>query len=252
MQTNHLPGVRQKRLWQKRWPREVLFNGPPLLVAGTAAVKSWREPLFEPWMFGLTAATSVWLILAALVRVAAARADDEMDGPAAVHEGLDAAVSTMHTMLAEWCDKRNCGTDLRTTFHRVVPPVHEPQEIEQIINYAGAGGEGAGRTFPVHTGIAGRAVRNKTPLVMSSQHRTEDQLRSALVLEWGYTAAQARRLGPGRYSAMAVPVLDRSGQHPIDVIYLDSSDHALFERNDVAEIVGAGAKAISDFVSKRY
>ena len=215
-------------------------------------MKRWREPLFEPWMFGLTAATSVWLILAALVRVAAASAEDEMDAPDVVHEGLDAAVSTMHTMLAEWCSKRQCGTDLRTTFHRVVPPVHEPQAIEQIINYAGSGGEGMGRTFPVHTGIAGRAVRSKTPLVMSSQHRIEDQLRAELVHEWGYTAAQARRLGPGRYSAMAVPVLDRSGQHPIGVLYLDSRDRSLFERGDVSEIVGAGAKAISDFVTKRY
>ncbi len=51
---------------------------------------------------------------------------------------------------------------------------------------------------------------------------------------------------------MAVPVLDRSGQHPIGVIYLDSSDRALFDRNDVAKIVGTGAKAISDFVTKRY
>lgn len=50
MHTNHLPGTRQERLWQKRLPREVLFNGPPILVTGTAAVKCWRESLFESWM----------------------------------------------------------------------------------------------------------------------------------------------------------------------------------------------------------
>ncbi len=44
-------------------------------------------------------------------------------------------------------------------------------------------------------------------------------------------------------------VLDRSGRHPIGVIYFDSSDRALFER-DVVEIVGVGTKAISDFVTK--
>lgn len=87
---------------------------------------------------------------------------------------------------------------------------------------------------------------------MSSQHGTEEQLRNELVREWGYTEAHARKLGPGRYSAIAVPVLDRSGQHPIGVIYLDSSDRALFERDDVVEIVGAGTKASSDFVTKRY
>ncbi|MEN5158611.1 hypothetical protein [Achromobacter spanius] len=87
---------------------------------------------------------------------------------------------------------------------------------------------------------------------MSSQNGSEEQLRTELVEEWGYTEAEACRLGPGRFSAMAIPGLDRSGQHPIGVIYFDASDRALFERDDVVEIVGAGTKAISDFVTKRY
>jgi len=252
MHAIHLPGAQRKRFWQKKWPREVLFNGPPIIVAGSAAVKSWQEPVLDPWTFGLATTVCLWLAVAACVRVAGARAEDRKDGPEVVHEGLYAAVSTMHTMLSEWCDKRQCGADIRATFHRVVPPVHEPREIEQIINYAGANGEGVGRTFPVHTGITGRAIRSKKPLVMSSPDATEEQLRAELVREWGYTQAEVRKLGPGRYSAMAVPVLDRSGQHPIGVIYLDSSDRALFERDDVVEIVGAGTKAISDFVTKRY
>lgn len=252
MNANHLPGAQQKRFWQKKWPREVLFNGPPIIVAGSAAVKSWRDPLFDQWMFGLAATACIWLIVATIVRVATARSEDQKDGPDVIHEGLYAAVSTVHTMLSEWCNKRGCGSDIRATFHRVVPPIHEPREIEQIINYAGSNGEGVGRTFPIHTGITGRAIRNKKPLVMSSQNGTEEELRTELVQEWGYTEAEARKLGPGRYSAMAVPVLDRSRQHPIGVIYLDSSDRALFERDDVVEIVGAGTKAISDFVTKRY
>lgn len=226
MNANHLPGAQQKRFWQKKWPREVLFNGPPIIVAGSAAVKSWREPLFDQWMFGFATAACIWLALATIVRVATAHAEDQKNGPDVVHEGLYAAVSTVHTMLSEWCHKRNCGGDIRATFHRVVPPIH--------------------------TGITGRAIRNKKPLVMSSQHGTEEQLRTELVQEWGYTESEARKLGPGRYSAMAIPVLDRSGQYPIGVIYLDSSDRSLFERNDVVEIVGAGTKAISHFVTQRY
>lgn len=252
MSSNHLPGAQRKRFWQKKWPREVLFNGPPIIVAGTAAVKSWREPLFDPWIFGLASTACFWLMVATIVRVATARAEDRNDVPDVLHEGLYAAVSTVQTMLSEWCLKRQCGSDIRATFHRVVPPVQEPREIEQIINYAGSSGEGVGRMFSIHTGITGRAIRNKKPLVMSSQNGSEDQLRRELVEEWGYTEAEARRLGPGRFSAMAIPVLDRSGQHPIGVIYFDSSDRALFERDDVVEIVGAGTKAISDFVTKRY
>ncbi|MFY1955876.1 hypothetical protein ACOTCL_22810 [Achromobacter xylosoxidans] len=163
MHAIHLPGARRKRFWQKKWPREVLFNGPPIIVAGSAAVKSWQEPVFDPWTFGLATTVCLWLAAAACVRVAGARAEDRKDGPEVVHEGLYAAVSTMHTMLSEWCNKRQCGADIRATFHRVVPPVHEPRELEQIINYAGATGEGVGRTFPVHTGITGRAIRSKKP-----------------------------------------------------------------------------------------
>ncbi|MFY2644757.1 GAF domain-containing protein [Achromobacter insuavis] len=252
MHATYLPGAQRKRFWQKKWPREVLFSGPPILVAGSAAAKNWRDPVSDPWTIGLAITVCLWLALAAGVRVAGARAEDRKGGPDVVHEGLYAAVCTMHTMLSEWCNKRQCGADIRATFHRVVPPIHEPREIEQIIDYAGANGEGAGRTFPIHTGITGRAIRSRTPLVMSSPHATEQQLRTELIREWGYTEAEVRRLGPGRYLAMAVPVLDRSGQHPIGVIYLDSSDRALFERDDVVEIVGVGTKAISDFVTKRY
>ncbi|SIT18886.1 GAF domain-containing protein [Achromobacter sp. MFA1 R4] len=252
MNSSHLPGAQRKRFWQKKWPREMLFNGPPIIVAGSAAIKSWRDPAFDPWIFGLATAACLWLLVATTVRVVTARAEDLNEAPDVVHEGLYAAISTVQIMLSEWCSKRKCGGDIRATFHRVVPPIQEPLEIEQIVNYAGSRGEGVGRIFSIHTGITGRAIRNKKPLVMSSQNGTEEQLRGELVQEWGYTESEARRLGPGRYSAMAVPVLDRSGQHPIGVIYLDSSDRALFERDDVVEIVGAGTKAISDFVTKRY
>lgn len=53
MHAIHLPGAQRKRFWQKKWPREVLFNGPPIIVAGSAAVKGWQEPVLDPWTFGL-------------------------------------------------------------------------------------------------------------------------------------------------------------------------------------------------------
>lgn len=43
---------------------------------------------------------------------------------------------------------------------------------------------------------------------MSSQNGLADQLRTELVEEWGYTEAEARSLGPGRFFAMAIPVLN--------------------------------------------
>ena len=252
MRLQQIPGAKKRRLLEKRWPRELLYNVPPIFAAGIAAIKLWQEPKPDYFLFGCAAIACVWLIAALVVRVRVARGEDTKDSPAAVHEGLYAAVSTVHHMLAKQCATRECGSDLRATFHRVVPPVNDPTEIEQIINYVGGSGEGVGRMFPVNAGITGKAIRNKTPFDMSSETATDEQLRDELVDAWGYTTAQARRLTPGRYSALAIPVLDASRQHAVGVIYFDSSDRALFSRNDVMEIVGAGCEAISDFVTKRY
>jgi hypothetical protein len=252
MGLKEIPGARKRRLLEKRWPRELLYNIPPIIAAGIAAIKLLQETKPDYFLFGCAAIACIWLVVALIVRVKVARGEDTKDSPDAVHEGLYAAVSAVHHMLSKYCATRECGADLRATFHRVVPPVKDPMEIEQIINYVGGSGEGAGRTFPVNAGITGRAIRNRTPFDMSSETGTDEQLRDELVNAWGYTAAQARRLTPGRYSALAIPVLDASRQHAVGVIYLDSSDRALFARNDVMEIVGAGCEAISDFVTKRY
>ncbi|RSF08923.1 GAF domain-containing protein [Achromobacter aegrifaciens] len=192
------------------------------------------------------------MLVVTLMRISSARAEDAKEGPDVVHEGLSATVSTVHTMLTQYCSTRNCGGDIRATFHRVVPPVNDPEQIEQIINYAGSNGEGAGRHFPINAGITGRAIRKKIPVIMASAADNEELHRTELVSEWGYTEAQARRLMSGRFSAVAVPVLGNSGQHAVGVFYLDSSDRALFDREDVMEIVGVGSQAISEFVTKRY
>src|SRR3546814_7196438 len=80
---------------------------------------------------------------------------------------------------------------------------------------------------------------------------TEADHRGELVADWGYTETQAHTLTQGRYSAAAIPVLDSTGQHVLGVIYLDSSEHAIFDRDDVREIISVGSAAISDFVTKR-
>jgi len=103
-----------------------------------------------------------------LARVTIARHEDTKEEPEVVHDGVYAAVSTLHVMLSEWCNKRKLTSNIRATFHRVVPPINAPREIEQIINYAGADVGGVGRKFSVHTGITGRSVREKAVLIMSS------------------------------------------------------------------------------------
>src|SRR3546814_18699218 len=104
-------------------------------------------------------------------------------------------------MLSHYCRKRNCGKDIRATFHRVVPPLGNATKIEQVIPYAGSTANGIGREFSINTGITGQAIRRRKPITMSSPVGTEADHRGELVADWGYTETQAQTLTQGRYSA---------------------------------------------------
>ena len=163
-----------------------------------------------------------------------------------------AAMSTLTAMVTRYCESRGSSSDIRGTFHRVVPPVEDPEKIEQIIPYVGASGGGIGRTSSAGTGITGRSIRCKTPMIMSSTASSETEHRAELISEWGYTEAKAKMLNAGRYSAIAVPILDKNGREPLGVVYLDSSDRAVFEQEEVQQIIIVGCEAITTFVTQRY
>lgn len=205
-------------------------------------------------LFWLSAGAAIWLLLTSIWKIFLAREEDGKEEPEIVHEGLYASVSTLQVMLTHYCKKRNCGNDIRATFHRVVPPLDDPKHIEQIIPYAGPNpkSQDIGREFSINTGITGQAIRRRTAITMSSQVGTEADHRQELIADWGYTDAQAKGLSQGRYSAAAIPVLDSTGQSVLGVIYLDSSERAIFDRPEVQEIIVVGSAAISEFVTKRY
>lgn len=259
--TKHIPGAEEKRFWQKKWMQELFFNVPPLIAACVTTYRFF--PFFESsdteippislWVFYLSVVAIFWLVLTSIWKIKIASDSDKKETPETVHEGLYAAVSTMQVVLNEYCKRRNCGKDIRATFHRVVPPLDNPTEIEQIINYAGAhGNKDRGRRFSINTGITGQAIRSKKPIMMSSSAQTEEQHRSELVANWGYTEQQARALTSGKFSAAAVPVLNATGHSVLGVIYLDSSERSIFDRSDIQEILATGSLAVSEFVTKRY
>src|SRR3546814_8662796 len=145
--------------------------------------------------------TSIWKIFIA-------REIDDKEEPEIVHEGLYASVSTMQVMLSHYCRKRNCGKDIRATFHRVVPPLGNATKIEQVITYAGSTANGIGREFSINTGITGQAIRRRKPITMSSTVGTEANHRGELVADWGYTETQEQPLTKGGFSEEAFPELD--------------------------------------------
>jgi len=235
-----------------------VFNVPPFLAAVVAAIKFVADasqptpPTSAKLMAWVSATAAAWLLLTSIWKISIAREEDGKAEPEILHEGLYASISTLCTMLKHYCNKRGCGDDIRATFHRVVPPLDNPTKIEQVIPYSGSATDGMGREFSINTGITGQAIRRRKPITMSSTMDRETDHRQELIDEWGYTEAQAKSLTQGRFSAAAIPVLDLTGQDVLGVIYLDSSERAIFDRADIQEIIVVGSAAVSDFVTKRY
>lgn len=236
----------------------MLFGIPPLITIAIACIKLYVDSTVQGTPFSTRLAfiasvlTALWLLFVLIWKVWIAYEEDANESPEIVHEGLYAAVSTLQVMLSHYCKKRGHSGEIRATFHRVVPPADAPTQIEQIIPYAGTTTNGIGRKFSLNTGITGQAIRRRKPIAMSSKKMTEAEHRHELIESWGYTDSQAAALTQGRYSAAALPVLNSSGQYVLGVLYLDSSEHEIFDRPEVQEIVTVGSAAISDFVTKRY
>ncbi len=247
-----IPGASTPSYWKSRRFAELCFCVPPIIGAIVVTIRLWGEPSLPTWLGPLSAFGIVWLVIGAALKISAAAKADQKDAPDIVHEGLYAAVATLQAMLSHYCEKVGCGGDIRATFHRVVPPIDDPEHIEQIIPYVGTDDGGMGRKFAIGMGITGRAIRQKSALIMSSESPTEKDHRTELISRWGYTEARASALKSGRYSAAALPILGDAGRRTLGVVYLDSSERAVFEREDVLQILGVGCDAISNFVTRRY
>lgn len=252
MRAQHIPGIESPPFWCRKWFLETLGAVPVTLAAGFTAYKFWQTPEDRnlAWVaIGVVA----WVAIVSFIKILAARRQDKREGPAETHDGLYAAISVLHSAIKHAVEARlGPNLDLRMTFHRVVPPLDNPKTIEQIIPYVGWTTSGQGRSFSVNTGITGQAIRNKEPHIMASNAGSDTEHRRELVANWGYTASQAAGLSPGRYSAAAIPVLDKSGQHVLGVIYSDASDSHVFDETATKQMLIAVCNSIGSYVTQRY
>lgn len=249
MKSKHIPGVEKPPLLYRKWVVELLSSVPVMAGATFAAYKNWDDAVVG---YAL-AAVAIWAAGSSVIKIAVARRQDQQESPETTHEGLYAAISTLHSAVTYWCDKGDGqDLDIRATFHRVVPPLDDPSEIQQIIPYIGGDGDGSGRRFSLNTGITGKAIRDLEPYILSSNAKDELELRASLVTDLGYTRPQAKKVSPGRYSAIAVPVIDKSGQHVLGVIYLDSLGRHVFDEEEITQMILRICDSIGDFVTKRY
>lgn len=261
---NPIHGVRRRAFYERKWLVEAIAAGPPFVGATYSAYKAWLADKaadapsvdaaitngVDPLILGGACA---WLLVASIVKVLAAKAQDAKEDQTKGHDGLIAALHIVHSMVARagkliTTEQRQT---LRVTFHRVVPPLERSEHIEQIVPYVGGVGSEPGRTFSIRSGITGCAIREKAVFVMSRSSEKYEDYVNELVREWSYTEADAKKMTTDRFSAMAVPVRGR-GQEVLGVVYLDSSSKEFFSSDEIQQTVVAACVGVTDYIGERY
>lgn len=250
-----IPGPDRTPWYLTKAATELLGSGAPAIAAVVAAVRLLEEPSTR--LFGyVSAAAVVWLVVAAVLKILSARAQDKKDAPERTHEGLRAALFTLHSMVAHasGLSPKDAKTKLRVTFHRVVPPLKTATEIQQLVDYVGGPGEndGRGRIFSIRSGIAGKAARTRSVYAQSRVNMDIASYEAELREQWGYTEADSRNVSRDSFAWMAVPICDSTGQHALGTVYLDSTEKGLFDPDGVRDAVVVMCGGIAAYVGERY
>ena len=254
---NPIHGTKAIGLLEKKAFVEGMGSGPPILAAGvTSFVLAQAPPPGNLTLVLVSGCVCVWLLIAAVIKVLHGNAQDRAGEAQRSHDGLKAALHVLHGVVCHEAKVTNPANGfLRATFHRVVPPLNECEHIEQIVPYVGGDarlGSGLGRKFSVRSGITGSAIRTQDVFTMTRQNDDPEAYKAELIKEWHYTAEDVKNLTMDRHSGMSVPILDRSGQHVLGVVYLDSSQKNLFSTGTMQTLVLAACSGISSYTSERY
>ena len=249
-----IPGVDGVKWYRKKWIIECVAALPPVLAAIAAAVKFFQDA--STVTLGWVSVGGVaWLIVASVLKVLLARSQDKKDEPQERHDGLRAALHVVHATVAHACGIKpeDAEKKLRATFHVVLKPFDEPKELQQVVDYVGGDGKGVARKFSIHSGIIGKAARNRDVYAASRNGDNKEQYERELQAEWGYTAADIKKIvSMERFSWMAVPVLDKSGTHTLGVVFLDSTERGTFDGDELREAVVVACSGVTRYVDERY
>ncbi|WP_431509849.1 hypothetical protein [Variovorax sp. DAIF25] len=248
---NPIHGFKKARWWQKKWFAETLSAVPAAAAAFVAAYKAKLDSGDE--VFWILVFGGCWLTLSLIFKVIHAKYQDDKEKEANSHDGLTAALWVLHESVARVAGLPEADfKKLRVTFHRVVPPLNDTDKIEQVVNYVGGERNGAGRFFPIRSGITGSAIRTNEVLFMDRESENFNDYQRELIKEWHYTEKDAREATSDRFSAMAIPVKSRDGQKVLGVVYLDCDQKKFFANPQVAEAVMNGCGGITRYIGERY
>lgn len=232
---------------------EFVSSVPPVIVAGIAFLRLYDDPSTK-WLAYLSSGAAVWLVFSSFLKVKAAYGQDERDHSEKDHRDLRAAVHVLHATVAGICklDIATSHQKLRATFHRVVPPTDQSEQLEQLVNYVGGGDNGLGRLFSIRSGVTGKSAVTLEPHRHHRMSGDDKDCRRELKEAWGYTDKDLRSLSLDRFSALAIPVVAKSGAHALGVIYFDSTEKSLFRDNKRVNSIVTACDGLSKYISERY
>ncbi len=243
----NIPGPQKERFYEKKHVVELIAILPPLVTAAVGALVNMGDPTKRTlgwWLAGATA----WLVLASLIKVLHAAAQDRDRTRVKEYDGLRGSLWVLYeavrqkAALPDFAD----GT-LRVTVHRVIPEV---ERLEQLLPYIGGKGGPPGRTFSIRSGVVGQAVRAKAPFSSARKSQEHPDFVKELVYDWFYTEEDARTITPDRQAWMAVPVLMPNGKVSA-VVCLDSNIRGFFSA-PVQEVVMNCCGGITAYVVEVY
>ena len=248
-----IPGKRKPRIYERKAIVEGLAIVPPLVTGIVAAKINYSDPAKKTlglFLFGGAA----WLVIASIIKVMHAHSQDREQKHKQDYDGLRAALRVVFSAIARRVELTDHESGmLRITMHRVVPstkPGAASEELEQLVPYVGGPGGRPGRKFSIRSGIIGKAVREKAPLVASRRSDDYDKFVAELIRDWAFTETDAREVRPDRRAWMAVPILGRHAS-VVGVVFLDSSDADVF-REEIREIVVDACVGIASYIDETY
>ena len=253
--SNPIKGLRRIRLWEKKWFVELLGSGPSVL-AGVAAAFTLSEPR-GMWFYVLLAGAT-WLLIASGLKIWLALEEDRSIVVESEHQGITACLHVLHASIVhqgklEFPGTSEAAFDLRVTFHRVVEPLDDPKNLEQLVDYVGGAGGGRGRFLNIQSGITGQAVREADVFVMDRDVKDLEEYRRILVSDWHFRKSEARQLTEDRFSAIAVPITSKKDTNLVlGVAYLDSKKENFFNRGRLQECVVNCCAGLTEFIGEHY
>ncbi len=144
---------------------------------------------------------------------------------------------------------------VRVTVYRVIHVGGDDGvTLERVVGYAvgerGRSG-GAGKRLSGRCGIVGMAARTGEAQCAVRQHQDAADFRDQMIKEWGFHEAEARLLDTTRWSWMAIPITGSDGS--VDtILYVDSSEAALFTEQVREEFVYSTVEALSRIIEMHY